>query len=670
MSVILNYIRLAGCSLCLLMLLMVTITCYAESPLTVDGARDFYQRVLSLPGAHIYKQADISSSIVLKDVPAFTVFYVYEQKKVSGKEWLRVSDAIHWDSNTAAKQWRGWVEKEGKTEEWKSTLVLQFAAKGQRKRVLFFKDKKDLKGLFKSRLVAKQAEKYYQQIEDGEPDRRALVAVEPDTSIAKDNTYLLPILDWKKNVRFKDGQATTLVEVASLNDQKRTKEPTVIDEGLGSIAPEMTDVNVGIVFVVDTTASMGVYINQIKDVVHHVYSKLSHTKFANKMHYGLVAYRDNMDGKSGIKYVTKIFQPLDINTTADSVLKNLQAIAPSTASTEGWDEDAYAGLHDALKQDWWNGFSAKFIVLVSDAGARPENDAMVKYPGFGLLSIKELARVKKVSIFPFYMKTKLAQRLGNPQSAERQYRQIGANGDPDLNRLFSVEAGDPVKFRADMDDFSYEIVDALEEWSGGMRQKTTSSRPKKKTKASRVSKIIRNELARVELDYLGNERGQAAPPFYRAWAADKDLTNSKLSMFDIKIMLTRNQLSDLAMRVQALFDQMKLSAVSAKDFLTQLQGLAATMSMDPTKGTGNTHSISMVLPEYLRKLPYESDVLRMSAEDWMDKSVTQQQGVIDKLADKLSAYREIEKNAGAWVSMSKPNHAGRDFALVPIELLP
>ena len=119
------------------------------------------------------------------------------------------------------------------------------------------------------------------------------------------------------------------------------------------------------VFVIDTTSSMGPYIDRAREVVRHLYDRLGAKGLLENTSFGLVAYRNNMDRepqRSRLEYVTCIFQRLDgeadpcarrLGVRSQGLLDALDHMTTAKVSTHRWDEDAAAGLYDALYElDW------------------------------------------------------------------------------------------------------------------------------------------------------------------------------------------------------------------------------------------------------------------------------------------------------------------------------
>nr|VFJ43287.1 MAG: serine/threonine-protein kinase PpkA [Candidatus Kentron sp. DK] len=652
-----------------------------ESPLSVEDDAGFFQRILSLPGAKLLDNPD--GETIQGPIEVFTVYYVFERQTRGIEDWLRVGQR--------PDRSEGWINA-SYAEDWKNMLVLQFAPSGQRDRALFFQKTRELKRLLKEsgEKRADLLREYYDLIEDERAPRGVFAAIEPPFGIAQgrqtsqqtdrqaagdgDYRYLLPILDWKSGSRFRHGARpgepgpdTTLVQVAMVNtknheavnpDSAEGKEQMA--SGGGVLNPALRDAKIGVVFVIDTSTSMGPYIEQVRALVKRIYDEIADSEIRDNARYGLVAYRDNLSHNEKLEYVTKIFQPLDPDTPPARILENLQRVKPSTVPTRDWDEDAFAGLDLAMTEDWWKPFMARLIILITDAGARPRTDALASTSS-DARTLRAQAGEKNIAIIPMHLKTEEARKAGNVLSAADQYWVLGDTGDRNVNKYRGIEANSPDLFSKSLNEMSQTVVETLEQWSRG----AAIERPEE-TDSDRG--LILNELFRAQMEYLGEREGQEAPRFYRGWAADRDLVDPENQNFSINLLLTRNQLNALAKAVSALLDRMYEAEIAPDDFLGQIQGLSATLSVDPDRDDtgGAPRTLGDALPAWLEQLPYRSDILMLTAEDWIQQGAQQRNHYSDDLAAKLETYRILEADSDRWLRRGQAEELG----LLKLEDLP
>ncbi len=146
----------------------------------------------------------------------------------------------------------------------------------------------------------------------------------------------------------------------------------------------------------------------------------------------------------------------------------------------------------------------------------------------------------------------------------------------------------------------------------------------------------------MQLAYLGREAGTKAPSFFEAWAADRDPANPALATFDVRVLLSRTQLSDLTLALKTILDTAERTRMTPRDFFGQLQTAAALLSRTPDQ-VGSVRRLSQVgiIGEYLEDLPYRSRILEVSEDDWLSWSFDRQREFLDELRQKIELYQRF-----------------------------
>lgn len=112
-------------------------------------------------------------------------------------------------------------------------------------------------------------------------------------------------------------------------------------------------------FVVDTTGSMGPFLNAAKQqLVNLVTSLAAETEF--EVRYGLVEYRDHPPQER--TFITRVY-PLTADTA--KFQKTINQLAPAGGGDAP--EAVYRGLHDAVIEMDWARHGCRFMMLVGDA---------------------------------------------------------------------------------------------------------------------------------------------------------------------------------------------------------------------------------------------------------------------------------------------------------------
>ena len=652
-----------------------------EQPLRRESSV-LFRRVLSLPGAVLISRPDAGETAKADVVTTFSVFYVYEVSTVDGETWLRVGQSIQRGSE-------GWIAAR-QTEEWRNMLVMQFPDRVNRGRVLFFDNERNVRTLLDSFRRERDVGALYERLQRGDAAGSidGLVAVEPAESIAGDTRpYLMPILDWRPNVVIVDtGDIATLVQVAGINAAGESEPVTTGD-------PDLSELNIGIAFVIDTTRSMEPYIQVARETVVDFARQIEREGVGHFVDFALVGYRDNTTPNPGIEYVSRIYR--DFGGIGDvAALENELAQAQvAHASTRDWREDAFAGLRTAIEElSWSPRMAARVIVLITDAGARSGSDPLASNARYDTLNVLNDAQRRNIAIIPIHLLTPQSERGDDTARAGQQYRNISTTAEG--SNYIALELGDEEVYGAEMQAMVTnlrdlitrlsrdEAIDAVSEdetlpestravldaFAADASSRGGESEPAPKP---RLAALVQNQIFRSQLQYLGRERGTALPPFYRAWAADLDLANPRYQALDVRVFLTRNQLNELAQVLARLHEEARRSGTSARALMDSLRHLSAAMTADPNMRTaaaaGDDGTLGDLLPGFLRELPYRSNIFDLSLRDFANASI--QAETVEQLGYKLEQYRRINSDTAGWLDLGSGD-PGEFVYPIQLRLLP
>ncbi|MEM9139285.1 MAG: hypothetical protein AAGB15_05600, partial [Pseudomonadota bacterium] len=518
-----------------------------REPLKVADNDAVFQRVLSLPGNTVV--AEPGSDQAGKTLPSFSVLYVFDRKTIGGQEWVEIGQTLRGPAS-------GWLAPDA-VLDWNSMLVMQFKEPGQRNPVLFFKNDRDLLDLVQSPTFEQMSGQMYKKLGEGDVDER-FVAIEPETSVSySDRPYLLPILDWHQDY-FDDGSEVTLVQVASVA-AKTTRALGVVDKESFETpdqqeAENLRGFRLGIVFVMDTTVSMGPYIDRTFEAIKGFYSALDGAPDAVDVSYGLIGYRDNIDHDTALEYVTKVYQPLDIEADPRDVMANLSTVSAATAPTKGWNEDAFAGLTVAMDEMDWGGFDARLIILITDAGARSGSDPLAAIQGADAAGIRAAARTRGIAIVPIHLVTDEGRKAGNVAIAESQYLELDETGDASVPNYTPLNANDDSRFAQEIQLMADTVLSIAVDAAKGQKAEVPT-KPDEDLEpvpgeggtaaVGALADVVVSEIFSAQLQYLGRTTGTEAPSFVAGWAVDRDLEAPTVATMEVSVFLTRNQLSAL-----------------------------------------------------------------------------------------------------------------------------
>jgi len=634
----------------------------ADRPLLQPGKRSVYQRVLTTPSCQLAAQAGASSG---KAQPAFSRFYVYQRQRQGNTEWLRVGPDSH-------GQIAGWIRSDCAVD-WKVQMTLALTNPAGREPLLFFRERRTPEQL----LAASNPQTALAPIINNLNSRGrdpAVIAREPEHAIDMEkNFYLLPVLE-AEEVFTEQGFRVRLLNVASVSTADPSKPPPSAQEQANTLKA----FNAAVVFVIDSTISMGPYIERTRQAVQQIYHHIEQENLLGQVSFGLVAFRSSTRAVPGLEYVSRLYvDPGKVRNGAD-FLAQVAALRPATVSSPRFDEDSYAGVMQALDQIDWNAFGGRYIVLITDAGALNGDDALSS-TGLSAPQVRLEAQHRGVAIYTLHLKTQ--GRRANHASAQAQYTDLSHNAFLNRPLYYPVNAGDVRSFGHMLDQLSSAITGQVKAaWRGDMAAGSALGADPKygnaTTTASTPSSRLQEDTAllghAMQLAWLGERTGAAAPQVFRAWVSDRDFTQQHRPTTEVRVLLTKSQLSDLAQLVQQIADAATDGLISPTDMFQRLRAVAATMGTDPNRLTDPGLNLRQMglMGEYLDGLPYLSDVLSLDEETWKGMEGLEQERFIRRLNTKLRHYRRYNADTDRWVSLA-PNSDPRDHVYpVPLEALP
>jgi Mg-chelatase subunit ChlD len=181
-----------------------------------------------------------------------------------------------------------------------------------------------------------------------------------------DGSYLFFPLEYEKNMHsyhveleYKQTSAKMVVD---------RQGPRNIDLRL-STENRQTEIPMDIVFVLDTTASMGEEIASLLKTIELIHLNLSSLKGVS-IRFGMVLYKDKDD-----EYVTRVFQP------TENVKEFIEELSSVTARGGGdAPEDLQSALKDAVNGIKWRGDAIKINFIITDAPPHLDYNQEHTYP--------------------------------------------------------------------------------------------------------------------------------------------------------------------------------------------------------------------------------------------------------------------------------------------------
>ena len=494
------------------------------------------------------------------------------------------------------------------------------------------------------------------QLSDDSP----VVAIQPPGYIdIREDFYLVPIHRYEDV--FLGNEKARLLQVSSV--------PLA-----GGAAGGKRGYTAGLVFVVDSTLSMQPYIERTRKAVSTIFETLDGADLLGQVNFGLVAYRDNVAAAPGLDYLVRTYVDLDEGRDAAGFLSRLESLRDASVSSRDFTEDAYAGVKQAIEAIDWSGHDARYIVLVTDAGARDAGDPLSS-TGLDAERLREMAQEKGIAIFVLHLLT--TATMPDQAADAEQYRRLADF--PGIGSLYyGVSTGDVQEFGRVLDALAGQIT-------GQVRMASSNRQPPAPEPASDNAQLaeLQARVAKLgyalRMQYLQKTRDGKLPSVFDAWLLDRDFRDPARNTLDVRVLLSRDQRTDLSDVLTQVLEAAEDGLLSPQNFLSELKSLAATATRDPeqlgattatTAGTGSSLADLGFMREYIEDLPYTGEVMGLSLDDWQSWSTQEQIAFLNRLEEKIGYYRALHDHTDLWVSLDGGPVSGDSVYPVELEQLP
>jgi serine/threonine-protein kinase PpkA len=652
------------------------ISAQTKTPLLMEGKTTLYQKVVTLPGA-LFRDSPTSDP---KDsITTFTVMYVYDRQDYNGFMWLQCGTGTTADNLT-------WIRQD-RLMEWKQSLVLIFSEKTGRSPLLFFKRKADIVNIATNpgiTNVLNQLTVAFKKYKDEgaiPPTDYPVVGMEPENdegAIPSDKFYLMPIFNYDE--QFSDFK---VLEVASINPGNPDLVVSSLPTGSNpEVNPnDQKPPKLGFAFVIDTTVSMGPYIEMCRSISRDIYQKIIDSGNAEDMSLAFVAFRSSVKAAPGIEYTSKVISPFKNALDKDSFESSLSQVKEATISTHSFNEDSIAGLYTAVNDLDWSSFDGGVILLLTDAGPLDRSDQYRSVED-NPATIKEKAASKNIRIVTIHLKT--PQGNNNHTYAQEAYQTMsfeaaGLKGYVDIP-IKDVNVGTETYKNATRDlvnnlDTALRSFNLTVPTSVADDSDTTNDPVKK---AADIGSLLGYS---IRLDYLGSQKDTSPPTVVRSWITDMDLSSldsknkRNVRTIQVAVLLSRNQLSALIESLQSIVKGAENSRLQNEpfSFFDYVISAAAELTRDPGKYALNPGANKLVetgvINEFLDGLPYKSEVMNITEDDWDKMGDILQVEFIEDLKSKISVYQSYYIDVNNWTKFDKENE-GDSLYRVPLTMLP
>ena len=635
--------------------LALPLSAAARDPLKLDdGPLD--QRVLTRPGAVLRDGPDAAA---VKKPPVFSTYYVFARETRDGAEWVEIGA----DRDGAET---GWMRGD-ETVAWKQTIVLAFANPADRIPVLFFEDRPALERFVADETMSTRAELLAEAARaGGAVEGSGVIAAEPAEHVSiTEQFYLLPILD-AADIRV-NRRPRKIVQVASINQEEPSPAP-------GTPEP----FRVGVVFVVDTSTSMGPYIARAKQAIADILEGVATEADRERVSFGMVGFRSSLAETPGLEYTAREFYPLQKDFDEAAFFAALEGMQASTVSSHAFDEDGLSGLVKAAEMPGWADFDGRYIIYVTDAGMLVGEEQGSSAGTTPELFARRAQSDLGIATFSLFLKTRPGRAYH--EDALAQLGQVSRVDRVSAPLVYPIEDGSLDAFGAQVDQLTGALLAQV--------RQTEAARPAPpalcETNPQDISCAASEVGHAMRLAWLGRQQQAQAPDTYEAWAADFALDDPSRRALNPRVLLTRSQLNDLYVTLQALAEAFAASNdTDPATFFSALKSTLAHVMRDPTQlpaldpsARANVAQVEEfddlgdLLGAYFANLPYDSDLGTITPETWEGMGDSGRREFIEGVKAKMSMYELYYADADTWVSINPDAGEGEKVYPVPLEMMP
>ncbi|MER9554335.1 vWA domain-containing protein [Mesorhizobium sp. M0323] len=637
-------------------------------------------RLLVKPGAHMYVDKDEGSASVGGDLAPFSVLNGFGQDGVSYEaNNFKATGWYHAGHGKLGAE--GWIKADD-VVPWKQALAMAYTNPGpsERRPVLMFETEEALKKSLddiKNNVVAPSA--LYDAV-TGENVPPGIISREGNGWVDIDKTfYLLPILQYESFDSYSPDMMG--IQLAALTNQGRAQQTTACnlqqaeankclqEQAGGGVKSFAADV----VFVIDTTNSMQPNIDAVTSAIGKTAQIMSQKMSTpDALKFGLVAYRDNVESSPALEYVTKNFTPDLVSADKLQSLLDSGAVKASDSGSGDWAEEVFAGVRDGIKSNW-SPEAAHIIVLIGDASSHPVGDPK-NTTTLSEVALKDLAKQSNVYIASIYV---AGPESGSDLALARPQFEGMAVGDQGSGLAFSVVQASGQAAAGDGGTAPGESATSLEEALKGALSKVVESIATGRfdsivqantTNGDTAGQAILGAVRAALVDYIGKS---AQPPSnIVSWVVDRDLSAYSKKSFDIKVMLQRGDVQELQSTLNAVLSKFQASQSTSATFLQAAQAGSTAASYDLKIADTEKVMNSPLVPLWIKNLPYKSEVLTMSVEEFKNESADDRSKFEANLGKLIAFYDDILNRPNDWIQLDPQGTAEEAVYMLDLKNLP
>lgn len=617
-------------------------------PGPVLGPNGLPMQILAKPEAKMFNER-ASGELVSPQPTNFERLFVYEQDPSSDRIQVGRTDL----------EADGWIPRKD-TMDWPHSIVVNFRDQLNRNPVLFFRDQDDLRKLLGSTDRVEIATQFYQKIEESVLEGKLLPQDYPIISIEPGHhgqqLYIMPVV--AAEFIQVNGVESRLLNVAGADDHQDGSDfhsdcymKMLLDsrQKAEASAHNLWRIDMDVVFVVDMTGTMQPWVDGVFEAMRRIVQTAVNNG-DGLVRFGLWGYQDD-ETLEGIQYRTKNFSPE--LATAKDFEGVVSAVRVNKMTADDYPEDVFAGVQDAIDKTVWRS-KTRVLVLIGDApghttkreGGRMDIDAP---------QVRQKANDAGVQIATLsIMDSSNASYAQYQPLLEEQFKQLGKNPGWRVPAYLSVNDKGGQIFQETIEKFIGALV----------AQSTTSDKPLagEPLDAEGLARgILASALARV----VSQAVDQSGTSEFTGWVFEQDLVDSTVSALEAKLLVTRQELNHLVGLAEDLVEKLDSASILGTNFYDKMLEAVTGAATG-----GRSETLKAKLPDFLKGLPYRSDIMDRSAAWFTALDKTGQDKFISSIRSKLTYYREVDKTPARWHSLSPNATANLQVAEIPLSQLP
>jgi hypothetical protein len=403
----------------------------------------------------------------------------------------------------------------------------------------------------------------------------------------------------------------------------------------------LEELQVDIVFAIDTSRSMQPFIDMTREAVMTMVNDFTEDT-AQRFHFGLVGYRDSVQTVPELEYDVRNFTPELVSGQQLIDLLGNEFKATRVGSLD-YAEEVFAGV-DAALNSAWRKHSLRFMILVGDASSHPKGHAQ-NTTGKDEQDLRLEADDAQVHILAIHLQDPRAEE--DHPAAIPQFMHLSRVRGSQESAFTAVNAFEQAEYQALVDDIVGGINDRLHTALGTR----DPSKAQVQNSAGQGQEAVGKVWEAALVEYIG--KAAKPPKDIVAWAADRDLVNPADKALDVRILVTRDQLSSLAQALDNVVQALMRAEVTQMQFFEALQSVSGQAMKRPedmaqAEKLGNTG----LLPAFIQSLPYKSDILALTDEMYASMTAAQRSQLEWNILAKLEQYRAINEQVDAWFKLN------------------